>query len=71
MHFLESLDILQDQNIPYAFIRIGTDVVADNMIDIEYNVNSTDDTPPEIETFKPVININDDEWGRLRARINI
>ena len=49
---------LDDNDIPYSFIRIGEDVD-----DIEFNQNYTDDMPSEIETFEPVVDVNDDEWG--------
>lgn len=55
--FNNSLEVLKEQDIPYAFIRIGED--AD---DIEYKVNWTDDIPEEIATFEPYTEVNDRDW---------
>lgn len=57
-HFVDSLKILQEQDIPYSFIRIGED-----LCDMEHKINYTDDMPYEIETFEPVVNVNDDDYG--------
>lgn len=57
-NFMNGLDRLCDQNIPYSFIRIGEDVT-----DIEHKVNWTDDMPNEIETFEPVVDVNDEDWS--------
>lgn len=56
--FMDSLEILREQDIPYSFIRIGEDST-----DIEHKVNYTDDMPDEIETFEPVVDVNDDDWS--------
>ena len=56
--FMESLDVLKDQDIPYSFIRIGEDPT-----DVEYKVNWTDDVPDEIQTFEPVVDVNDEDWS--------
>ena len=55
--FMSALNDLVEQGIPYSFIRIGEDPT-----DIEYKVNWTDDMPYEIETFEPVVDVNDDDW---------
>ena len=56
--FMEAMGELKDNDIPYSFIRIGEEVA-----DIEFHQNYTDDMPSEIETFEPVIDVNDDEWS--------
>ena len=56
--FMEALDDLVEQGIPYSFIRIGEDTT-----DVEYKVNWTDDVPHEIQTFEPIIDINDEDRG--------
>ena len=50
------LNQYEDQDIPYSFIRIGEDID-----DIECRKNYTDDMPSKIETFEPVVDVNDDE----------
>ena len=56
--FIEAMNELDDNDIPYSFIRIGEEVD-----DIECRKNWTSDIPSEIETFEPVVDVNDDEWG--------
>ena len=56
--FMSALNDLVEQGIPYSFIRIGEDPT-----DIEYKVNWTDDVPDEIQTFEPVIDVNDEDWS--------
>lgn len=56
--FMDSLEILRKQDIPYSFIRIGED-----SSDIEHKVNHTDDMPDEIYSFEPVVDVNDDDWS--------
>lgn len=56
--FMSALDDLVEQDIPYSFIRIGEDST-----DIEHKINWTDDMPDEIQTFEPVIDVNDDDWS--------
>ena len=56
-NFMEGLAKLDEQDIPYSFIRLGEDVT-----DIEYNCHWTDDIPYEIESFEPVIDVNDDDY---------
>lgn len=54
--FMNSLEILKKQDIPYSFIRIGED-----SDDIEHKVNWTDDMPDEIASFEPVVDVDDDD----------
>ena len=56
--FKEAMNELEDNDIPYSFIRIGEEID-----DIEFTQNYTEDMPSEIETFEPVVDVNDDEWG--------
>lgn len=57
-NFMNGLDKLEEQNIPYSFIRIGEDTA-----DIEHKKNWTEDMPDEISSFEPVIDVNDDDWS--------
>lgn len=57
-NFMNGLDVLNEQGIPYSFIRIGEDVA-----DIEHIVNWTEDMPDEIANFEPVTDVNDDDWS--------
>ena len=57
-HFMDSLELLQIQDIPYSFIRIGEDSG-----DIEHKMNYTDDMPDEILNFEPVVDVNDEDWS--------
>lgn len=57
-NFMEGLEMLTAQDIPYSFIRIGEDVS-----DIEHKNNWTEDMPDEIANFEPVIDVNDDDWS--------
>lgn len=57
-NFMEGLEMLTAQDIPYSFIRIGED-----MSDIEHKNNWTEDMPDEIANFEPVIDVNDDDWS--------
>ena len=50
------LDKFDDQEIPYSYIRIGEDTG-----DIEHRRSYPEDMPYEIETFEPLIDINDEE----------
>ena len=52
------MEKLKDNDIPYSFIRIGEEVN-----DIEFKQNYTEDMPSEIESFEPVVDVNDDECG--------
>ena len=56
--FMNSLELLQEQDIPYSFIRIGEDST-----DVEHKSNWTDDMPDEIYSFEPVVDVNDDDWS--------
>lgn len=58
-NFMNGLEKLEEQDIPYSFIRIGEDVD-----DIEHKRNWTEDMPYEIEAFEPVIDVNDEDSGR-------
>lgn len=57
-HFVESLKILQEQDIPYSFIRIGED-----SDDVEHKMNWIDDMPEEIRDFAPIVDVNDEDWS--------
>ena len=55
-NFMNGLDKLEEQDIPYSFIRIGEDTA-----DIEHKKNWTEDMPDEISSFEPVTDVNDDD----------
>ena len=55
---MNGLDKLEEQDIPYSFIRIGEDTA-----DIEHKKNWTEDIPDEISSFEPVTDVNDDDWS--------
>ena len=57
-NFMKGLELLKKQDIPYSFIRLGEDTK-----DIEHDCNWTDDIPYEIESFEPVVDVNDDDWS--------
>lgn len=57
-NFMKSLDILTEQEIPWAFIRIG-----EEYDDVECKYNWTDDMPDELADFHPNITIHDGEWS--------
>lgn len=57
-NFIKGMELLREQDIPYAFVRLGEDVE-----DIEVKKNYTDDMPDELESLEPVVDINDDDWG--------
>ena len=57
-NFMNGLDKLEEQDIPYSFIRIGEDIS-----DIEHKNNWTEDMPYEISSFEPVRDVNDDDWS--------
>lgn len=57
-NFMNGLDELEKQDIPYSFIRIGED-----MSDIDHRTNWTEDMPDEIANFEPVVDVNDDDWS--------
>lgn len=58
INFNKVLDIYEEQDIPYSFIRLGEDTE-----DIEHKRNYPDDMPYEIEAFEPVVDINDEEYS--------
>jgi hypothetical protein len=57
-NFRRVLKILEDQEIPYSFIRLGEDVD-----DIEHNMNWTEDMPDEISEFEPEVSWFDPDGG--------
>lgn len=58
MNFIEAMSILDEQDIPYKFIRLGEDID-----DIEVRDNYTDDTPEELLEFNPAVDIYDTSDG--------
>lgn len=64
-NFMKGLSLLDEQDIPYGFIRLGEDTE-----DIEYRNNYTDDMPEEILTFEPVVDVNDDDWGSYEVVVD-
>ena len=56
--FNRVLQDMKDKNIPYSFISIGEDIG-----DIVCDKNYTDDMPYEIDTFEPLVDINDEDRG--------
>lgn len=57
-NFNLALSIMQQQNIPFVFIRIG-----EGTNDIEIKHFWTEDIPDELETFEPQTKIYDEEDG--------
>lgn len=57
-NFMYALDLLEEQEIPYSYIRLGEETN-----DIDHRCNWTDDIPSEISSFEPVVDINDDDWS--------
>ena len=55
-NFNKVLDMYEEQDIPYSFIRLGEDTE-----DIEHRRNYPDDMPYEIECFEPVVDVNDED----------
>lgn len=55
-NFNLALEKMDEQDIPYSFIRLGEDTE-----DIEHKRNYPDDMPYEIECFEPVVDVNDEE----------
>ena len=55
-NFNKVLDMYDEQDIPYSFIRLGEDAE-----DIEHRRNYPDDIPYEIECFEPVVDVNDED----------
>ena len=58
MNFIEAMGILDEQDIPYKFIRLGEDID-----DIEVRENYTDDMPEELLEFNPAVDIYDTSDG--------
>lgn len=57
-NFYLALSIMEQQGIPFVFIRIGEDID-----DIEVRNYWTEDMPDELETFEPQTKIHDEEDG--------
>lgn len=57
-NFMEALELLKKQDIPYSFIRLGEETT-----DIVHDCNWTEDMPYELETFEPVVDVNDEDWS--------
>ncbi len=55
-NFNKVLDMYDEQDIPYSFIRLGEDTE-----DIEHRRNYPDDMPSEIEYFEPIVDVNDED----------
>lgn len=58
VNFYRALTQMEEQNIPFVFIRIGEDID-----DIEVKNNWTEDMPDELETFEPQTTIYDEDEG--------
>ena len=58
INFYAVLAQMEEQNIPFVFIRIGEDID-----DIEVKNNWTEDMPCELETFEPQTTIYDEDEG--------
>lgn len=56
INFGHAMDLLTDNDIPYSYIRIGEETN-----DIDHRCNWTDDIPDEINSFEPIVDINDDD----------
>lgn len=56
--FYEGMDKLEEQDIPYKFIRLGEEIE-----DIEVKENYTEDMPDELCEFDPEVNIYDTNDG--------
>lgn len=57
-NFMKALEMLKEQDIPYSFVRLGEDPT-----DIVHDCNWTDDMPYELETFEPLVEVNDEDWS--------
>lgn len=57
-NFYLALTQMEEQSIPFVFIRIGEDID-----DIEVRNHWTDDIPDEIEAFEPQTKIYDEDEG--------
>ena len=61
-NFNEALAKMEALDIPFSFIRLGEETD-----DIEHRCNWTDDIPDEINSFEPVVDVNDDEYGSYES----
>lgn len=61
-NFMHTLDILDEQEIPYSYIRLGEETN-----DVDHRCNWTDDIPDTIASFEPVIDVNDDDWSSYES----
>lgn len=57
-NFIKVMDILDEQDIPYKFIRLGEDID-----DIEIRDNYTEDMPEALLEFNPAVDIYDTSDG--------
>ena len=57
-YFNHVLDMYEEQDIPYSFVRLGEDNG-----DIEHRRNYPDDMPWQIEGFEPITYVNDEDTG--------
>lgn len=64
INFYTALAQMEEQNIPFVFIRIGEDID-----DIEVRNNWTEDMPDELETFEPQTTIYDEDEGNYETII--
>lgn len=64
INFYTALTQMEEQNIPFVFIRIGEDID-----DIEVRNNWTEDMPEELETFEPQTTIYDEDEGNYETII--
>ena len=65
INFYTALAQMEEQNIPFVFIRIGEDIIDD----IEVRNNWTEDMPEELETFEPQTTIYDEDEGNYETII--
>lgn len=61
-NFMHALDLLEEQEIPFSYIRLGEETN-----DIDHRCNWTDDIPDEINSFEPVVDINDEDWSSYES----
>ena len=61
----EVMSLMDEQEIPYSFIRIGEEVG-----DVEHRRSYPEDMPYEIEAFEPVVDVNDEEYYDYEAVAN-
>lgn len=61
-NFMKALNRLDEQDIPYKFIRLGEDIE-----DIEVKENYTDDMPDELCEFSPEVSIYDSSAGNYEV----